>query len=577
MAVISKQLAEKYPDSNTGHAANLIPLESELAWRIKPALGMLSGAVFLLVLIAIANASNLLLARGTARRGEMAVRTALGAGRWRLVRQSLAESAWLAVGGAAGGILLASWGLEALRAAFFERIEFFSQAGLDSAGIDWRVLGFTLVVAAVCTLICGAVPAAANAGTDLTVTMRASGRSAAGAARHRFQDALVVAEVALSLVLLTGAGLLTKSFLSLLRVDPGFRAGRLLTAGLSLPQVQYRTTPDAVSFYDRLLEKVRSLPGVESAALTDTLPLSGDDNRTGVIVEGRAEPPGDHFRMHPRLVSSNYLDTMGIPLLAGRSFTAADDRAKPLVAIVSETTARRYWPGQAAVGRRFAFFSAAGPWYEVVGVVGGVHNLAMDRDATEDVYLPFRENPFRFAPDSASLVLRTSQTEAVMAPGLRRVVAGLDRSIPLGAIRSMEDYLGNSEAPRRFNLILIGIIAGVALALAAAGLYGVLAYLVSRRTGEIGIRMALGARRADVVWLVIGRGLSLAGTGLAAGLAASLFTARVMSSLLFNVEPRDATVLAAAPVVLLAVAVLACYIPARRAARVDPVVALRLE
>jgi putative ABC transport system permease protein len=576
MALISKQLERQYPDSNTGHAANLIPLRENLSESIKPALLVLLGAVFLVVLIACANVANLLLARASVRRREMAVRAALGCGKWRLAQQSLVESALLGCSGAIAGILLAMWGLDVMRSAFFNKNEFFSQAGLDAITMDWRVLLFTLLSALLTTLVFGVSPAFANADADLNDTLRSGGRGNIGD-RGRFRNALVVAEVALSLLLLTGAGLLGKSFLALLDVNPGFRSTQVLTAGLSLGASKYKTTQQAADFHDRLLARALALPGVRSAGLTDVLPLSGDDNRMGIAIPGRAPQPGEHWRMNPRLVSAGYLETMGIPLVKGRGFNAEEAAGTRPAAILSQTAARRYWPDGNAIGQHFKFNNDNAPLMEIVGVAGDVHNNALDHDATADLYLPYHANPYFYAPTVMSLVLRTSGNEAALAPAIRSMVSSLDRSLPVSNIRPMEEYVAGSATPRRFNLVLLGTFALMALLLAAAGLYGVMSYLVSQRTGEIGIRMALGARPADVLGLVVKKAMILAGAGVSLGMIAALGVTRVMGSLLYGVEARDPMVFALTPAVLIAVAALASYIPARRAARVDPMVALRME
>ncbi len=579
MALIAKQLEQQYPDSNTGHAANLIPLREDLSGTIKPALGVLLGAVFLVVLIACANVANLLLARASVRRREMAVRAALGCSKWRLARQSLMESALLGLVGAGSGILLAMWALDVMRSEFFNRVErigFFSRAGLDAITIDWRVLLFTLVSALASVLIFGLSPALASAGADLNDALRSGGRGSAGE-RGRFRSVLIVAEVAISLLLLTGAGLLAKSFLALMNVNPGFHAEHVLAAGISLPSTKYRATEQAAQFHDTLLERAAALPGVRSAALTDVLPLSGDDNRMGIKIPGREPRPGEHLRMNPRLVSTGYLATMGIPLLQGREFTATDATGIRPVAILSETAARRYWQDGNVVGKRFAFNNDSAPWMEIIGVVGAIHNQSLDRDPTPDLYLPYRENPYLFAPTAMTLVLRTVEDEATLAPAVRDMVRSLDRSLPVSHIRPLEAYVGDSSAPQRFNVVLLGAFAVIALLLASAGLYGVMSYLVNQRTREIGIRMALGARPMDVLRLVVRKAMLLAGAGVVLGMIAAAAATRLMSSLLFGVQARDPMVFAVAPVILIAVAMLASYIPARRASRVDPLVALRMD
>jgi putative ABC transport system permease protein len=578
LALLSKHLEQQYPDSNTGHVANLTPLREDLSRTIKPALMVLLGAVFLVVLMACANVANLLLAQASVRRREMAVRAALGGSRWRLARQSLVESALLGFAGAGAGILLAMWGLDILRSAFFNRaqIGFFSQAGLDSIAMDWRVLLFTLISALASVLLFGVSPALASAGADLNDTLRSGGRGSTGD-RGQLRSILIVGEVAISLLLLTGAGLLAKSFLALMEVNPGFRAEHVLAAGISLPNSKYRTTEQAAGFHDTLLNRAAALPGVRSVGLTDTLPLSGDDNRMGVSIPARPPQPGEHLRLNPRLVSTGYLETMGIPLVKGRNFNAEDASGKHGVAILSETAARLYWSNGNAVGQHFEFARTGAQSLEVVGIVKDVRNRALDREATADVYLPYRENPYLFAPTAMTLVLRTVEDETTLAMAVRTLVSSMDRSLPVSHVRPMEAYVADSSSPERFNLVLLGAFAAIALLLATAGLYGVMSYLVNQRTGEIGIRMALGARPMDVQGLVVRKAMLLAGVGVALGMIAAAAATRVMSSLLFGVQARDPMVFAVAPVILIAVAALASYIPARRASRVDPLVALRMD
>jgi putative ABC transport system permease protein len=578
LALLSKRLEQQYPDSNTGHVANLTPIREDLSRTIRPALMVLLGAVFLVVLIACANVANLLLAQASVRRREMAVRAALGGSRWRLARLSLVESALLGFAGAGAGILLAMWALDVLRSAFFNRaqIGFFSQAGLDAIAMDWRVLLFTLISAVASVMLFGVSPALASAGADLNDTLRSGGRGSTGE-RGKLRSVLIVGEVAISLLLLTGAGLLTKSFLALMDVNPGFRAEHVLAAGISLPSSKYRTTEQAAGFHDTLLDRAAALPGVRSVGLTDTLPLSGDDNRMGVRIPARPPQPGEHLRLNPRLISTGYLETMAIPLVKGRSFNTEDATEKHGVAILSETAARLYWPNGNAVGQHFEFDRTDAKALEVVGIVKDVHNRALDRDATADVYLPYRESPYLFAPTVMTLVLRTVEDESTLATAVRTLVSSMDRSLPVSHVRPMEAYVVDSSSPQRFNLVLLGAFAGIALLLATAGLYGVMSYLVNQRTSEIGLRMALGARPMDVLGLVVRKAMLLAGVGVALGMIGAAAATRVMTSLLFGVQARDPMVFAVAPAVLMAVAALASYMPARRASRVDPLVALRMD
>ena len=505
------------------------------------------------------------------------MRAALGCSRARLIMNSFVESAILAVAGAAGGLALAWWGLAALRSAFFNRLTFFSAAGLDDTHIDWRVLLFTLACALFSTLLFGVSPALSGAALPLNEALRTGGRGSTSADRHNVRSVLVVVQVSLSLLLLTGAGLLGKSFLHLMSVNPGFQTERIITADINLPGAQYRTTAQVAAFYDNLLDRAAALPGVRTSGLTDTLPLSGEDNRMGVQIEGREPRPGEMFRLHPRLVSMNYLGTMNVPLLQGRWFTATDAGAKRPVAIVSDAAARKYWPEGSPVGQRFRFTNENAPWLEVIGVAGGVHNMALDQESTQDVYLPYRENPFLYAPARMTLVLGSDLDETALASSIRTAVASLDRSVAVSDIRPIESRLTDSVAPKRFSLILLTLFAMMAIVLAAAGLYGILSYLVSQRMPEIGIRMALGASKRDVVRMVMGRGAMLAGAGIVLGVAASLAATRALSKLLFDVHPHDPAILGAISIFLAIVALLASYIPARRATKVDPLVALRTE
>lgn len=581
MEVISRQLEQANPDSNVGHAANLLLLHEELSGQLQPALLVLLGAVFLVILIACANVANLMLARASVRARETAVRAALGCSRARLILQSFMESAVLAVAGATVGVALAWWGLAAMQSAFFTRLDFFSTAGLTNIEPDWRVLVFTLGCAVLSTVLFGISPALTGAGVHrrvhLNEALRSGGRGSTSGDRQNYRSVLVVVQVALSVILLTGAGLLGKSFLRLMSVNPGFEAGQVVTASISLPGARYRTNEQAAAFYDALLERAGALPGVRAAATTDVLPLSGDDNRSGVRVEGFDPRPGERIRMHPRLVSPGYLETMGIRLVQGRRFTAADATAKHQVAIISEAAAQKYWPNGNPVGKRFGFRMDNAPWIEVVGVAGAVHNLALDRDSTPDVYLPYRENPFLYVLTRVSLVLKSDLSERALASSIRATVASLDPSVAVSDIRPMGLHVTDSVAPQRFNLILLALFAAIALVLAATGLYGVLSYLVSQRSAEIGIRMALGAGKQDVLWMVIGRGFVLACAGVVLGTATSLGATQVMSKLLFGVEPRDPAIFVMLPFFLLVVALVASYIPARRATKVDPLTALRAE
>lgn len=577
MEVISKQLASQYPDTNTGHVANIVPLRQDLTGRLQSTLAMLMGAVFLLILIACANVAGLLLARASARKRETALRLALGCDRMRLLAQSLVESSILSIVGAAGGIALAVWGLSILRTLYFQRLASFAVPGLDRIELDWRVLVFTLASVILTTALFGSSSAASAWRLALDQSLRLAGRGASSGDSQRFRSALVIAQVALALLLLVGAGLLSKSFLQLMNIKLGFQAERRTIATLTLPALQYRTLQQAAKLYDSVIDRVASMPGVQSVAVTDILPLSGNDNRAGAQVQGYDPRPGEQIRMHPRLVTPGYLETMGIPVRAGRAFSAFDEAGERHVAVVSEIIANRYWPNESALGKRFRFTVDGARWLEVVGVVGSVHNRAPDREPTPDVYLPFRENQLRYVPARVALVIKSGLDVSSLAPGIRQAIASVERSVSVADIRPLDSFVDDVTVARRFILLLVSLFATAALVLAAAGLYGLLSFVVGQRTGEIGLRMALGASRLQILREVLQQGVRLAGAGILIGLIASLALARLMSTLLFGVHPNDPFVLGAIACILLGVAVLATAVPAWRASKVEPLTALRTD
>jgi putative ABC transport system permease protein len=577
MELISKQLESQYPESNTGHVANLVPLRQELTGRMQSTLAMLMGAVFLLILIACANVASLLLARASARKRETALRLALGCDRMRLLAQSLVESSILSILGAAGGIALAVWGLAMLRSVYFQRLAFFAMPGLDRIELDWRVLAFTLGSVILSTALFGSSSAVSAWRLALDQSLRSGGRGAGSGDSQRFRSALVIAQVALALLLLVGTGLLSKSFLQLMNVKLGFQAEQRTTATLTLPALQYRTLQQAAKLYDAVINRVASMPGVQSAAITDILPLSGNDNRAGAQVQGYDPRPDEQIRMHPRLVTAGYLETMGIPLRAGRVFSASDAANERRVAVVSEITANRYWPNQSALGKRFRFTVEGAPWLEVVGVVGTVHNRAPDREPTPDVYLPVRENQLPYVPTRVALVIKSSLDASSLGPSIRQAIASIERSVSVADIRPLDSFVDDVTVGRRFILLLVSLFATAAMVLAASGLYGLLSFVVGQRTAEVGVRMALGASRLQILREVLAQGVRLAGAGILIGLFASLALARLMSTLLFGVHPNDPIVLGAITSILLGVAVLATFVPAWRASKVEPLTALRTE
>jgi putative ABC transport system permease protein len=567
---IATQLEQENPNVNRGHGVNLVPLREQLVGDVRKPLLALFGAVSFVLLIACLNVANLLLARGVARRREFAVRSALGAGRGRLIRQLLMESLLLA--GAAGGtgLLLAVWGIEALKAILPQGL---MVIGLDEFGLEMPVLFFLLGISVVTILLFGLMPAMKVAGVDLNETLKESGRAVTGALAHRrLRGGLVVVEVALSLVLLAGAGLMIRTFVSLYNVKPGFDAQNVLTFQLGLVANRYPDPLKRADFYRQLTEEIRALPGVTAAGAISHLPMSGQDSRTGVGIEGRESNPDEPKRMHHRVVTPEYFQTMRIPLLEGRALSERDTRDAPPVLLVNAAAARRFWPGGSPTGSRVQL-GGTEVWREVVGVVGDVKHWGLDANVNPEMYLPIAQTPTGFM----NVVVRARGEPAALMETVRGVVRRFDKQLPAGRMRTMDDVMATWLSPRRFVFVLLGVFAGVALVLAGVGLYGLMNQLVAQRAHEIGIRMALGAQKRDVMELVVSNGMRLALLGLAVGLAGGLALTQFLGKLLYGVQPTDPITFVAVAMLLGAVALLACWIPARRATRVDPMVALRYE
>ncbi|MCP9495921.1 MAG: ABC transporter permease [Pyrinomonadaceae bacterium MAG19_C2-C3] len=573
MNTIAARLGQQYPDQNTDLGATVTSLHDHVVGDIKPALLILLGAVGLVLLIACANVANLLLARAAVRQKEIAVRIALGASRLRLIRQFLTESILLSVLGGVVGLLLSLWGVKLLKAFIPENI-----SQVQSVTVDAKVLLFTLLVSLLTGLIFGLAPITQASNFNLNETLKEGGRdSATGSRGNRIRGLLVVTEVAISLILLIGAGLLINSFLRLRNVDTGFRADNLLTMRIVLPTLKYPDQTRRTAFYTELVSRIENLPGVQTAAVTNWIPLVQQGDSQGISIEGRPDPgPGKNPVVVTRVVSPDYFSTMGIQLLQGRQFGDQDRVDSPRVIVVSQEMARRYWQGEDPLGKRIKTGGAnsPNPWMEIVGVTKDVRQVKLDADPKPQMYVPYTQ-PVFFQP--SHLVVRTDVEPRSLAATVRKTVWEIDKDQPVSNISTMEDVLSESIARQRFSMLLLGIFAAVALVLAAVGIYGVMSYSITQRTHEIGIRMALGAQASDVLKLAIGGGLKLVFIGVAIGLALSFVLTRLMSSLLFGVTATDPLTFVAVSLSLIVVALAACFVPARRATKVDPLIALRYE
>jgi putative ABC transport system permease protein len=571
MGAIDRRLAEAFPESEKRRQTVLFPLRDRIVGEIKPALLVLFGAVGLVLLIACANFANLLLARAAAREQELVVRVALGAGRWRLTRQLLTESVLIAALGGAIGVALAVWGVDVLIALKPENLPL-----VDTIRVNGNVLLFTLGVSALTGIVFGLAPVWQVTRINVSDTLKEGGRGAAGAARHRLRSALVVAEVALALLLLVGAGLLIKSFWKLRNVSPGFNPENLLTMRIELPESRYRGMPEQTQYRRAMLAEVNSIPNTK-VALVSELPLSGEALNHDFAVEGRDVAVGDEPDVQTRSIEGDYFRVMQIPLLSGRELTPYDNENAPLVGVINESLAQRFFKDQNPIGRRVRWARDSRPnWITIVGVVADVKHFGLDEVALPELYTPY---PQSNAPWKRwmNLVVRGPGDAAALTQDVKKRVWRIDPRIPLTKTRTMTEVMGASFAARRFNMLLLGVFAAVALALAAVGIYGVMAYAVTQRTHEIGVRIALGAKPRNVIRMVVGRGMRLTMIGAALGLALSIAMTRLMSTLLFGVGATDPMTIATVSTLLIAVALLACWIPARRAARVDPIIALRYE
>ncbi|MGH9703897.1 MAG: ABC transporter permease [Candidatus Acidiferrales bacterium] len=572
METIASALSRQYADTNKFHGVKIATELDRMVGDVRPALLILFGAVGCVLLIACVNVANLLLARAASRQKEIAIRSSLGAGRMRIVRQLLTESLVLAFLGGALGLILAWWGTDVLLALSPANVPRVSAIHLSG-----RVLGFTALASLATGLFFGLLPALQISRSDLAETLKEGGRgSTEGAMRNRMRSALVVAEVALALVPLAGAGLLIQSFLRLSRVKPGFDPHNVLTVTIGLPDARYNVSQQA-AFFEQLLNRTRALPGVRSAAAVEPLPLSSDQIQVSFTIEGRPVAKSDEPSTNYRDVTDDYFQTLHIPLLQGRDFSAQDNSKSPAVIIVNQTFSRTFFPGENPLGKHIQPGMSVGPgtkvMREIVGVVGDVRHLGLNQEAGPEVYAPESQMPF----DGMILVVRTDSDPRSAIGAIRQQVRALDKDLPVFDAKLLEEYLSASLAQPRFNTFLLGIFAVVALLLAVVGLYGVMSYSVVQRTHEIGIRMALGAQAKNVMQMVVGQALRLTLTGCVIGLAGAWAVTRLMSTLLYGVSASDPATFAAVALLLGVVSLLACYVPARRAMRVDPMVALRYE
>jgi len=573
MDTIAARLAQQYPDYNTRIGTVVVPLQEEVVGDIKPALLILLGAVGFVLLIACANVANLLLARAAVRQKEIALRLALGASRSRLTRQFLTESVLLAMFGAGLGLLLAVGGIRMLKTFIPATI-----AQVQTINIDARVLIFTAFIAVVTGIAFGLAPALQASHLNLNDTLKEGGRDAGGGSKgNRLRGLLVIGEVAVSFVLLIGAGLLINSFFHLRNLQPGFRADHLLTMKVDLSEVKYPDRDRRAVFFDEVIRRVRALPGVQSAAVAGNLPLTYNGDSMNISVEGVPDPPPDQRSdVIFRAIGPGYVGTMGIPIIRGRDFTDQDKADSKDVVVISEKTAQHFWPGQDPIGRRLKPGSSTSktPWREVIGIVKDVRQNDFIAAPKMQMYFTYRQLK-DLAPNA--LVVRTSIEPLSLAASVRDAIWSVDKDQTVADIDTMEHIVAEAVARQRFSMLLLGLFATLALLLASVGIYGVMSYSVAQRTHEIGIRIALGATRGDVLQMTIKQGLKLVGSGMILGLAAAFLLTRVLQTLLFGISATDPVTFFGISLVLLAVAILASYIPALRATNVDPLVALRAQ
>jgi putative ABC transport system permease protein len=575
LATIAKQIEKEHPDQNAKIGAFAVPLREEISGTSRPAILVLVGAVCFVLLIACANVANLLLARAAGRRREIGMRLTLGASRGRVIRQVLTESLLLASLGGGTGLVLAFWGIPLLKSLIPAGI-----APLSGSEVNIRALLYTFAVSVATGTAFGVFPALRASSVDLSSSLKqGGGRDGAGSGGKRLRDALVVCEVALAIVLLSGAALMIRSLENLYQLDPGFRADHVLVMRTPLPRQKYEKFVPRKAFYDQVLGRVGQLPGVVAAGYATWVPLTNTGGATGITIENQPAPePGQQPIPNVRIVSKDYTRALTMKLIRGRLFDQHDDTGTQAVALINETMARRFWHGEDPMGKRFT--CCADPtnkpaWITIVGIVGDVHQAGLDVPARPEMYMPYQQQDFGYEPEY--LAVKTTGEPLLMAESVRKVIWAVDKEQPVAGVMPLEDLVDDNLAARRIQASLLGGFAGMALLLAALGIYAVLSFAVSQRTQEIGVRVALGAAPGDVLHLIFSHGLRLFLIGASLGLAAALALSRTLTHLLYGVSAYDPMSFAGVTVLLAGVTLLACYIPARRAMRVDPMVALRYE
>ena len=574
LGLIAQRLATQFPDSNTGRTIVVRTVLEDTVRSYKKLLPVFWGAAFFVLLIACANVANLLLARAAGRTKEIALRLALGATRWQIIKQLLTESVVLAFIGGALGILIAVWGVELLKSSLPDDAPLM-MPGFDKLGVNWAVLGYMTLISVLTGILFGLAPGWQASRTELGEILNSASKAIGGSRRKHLRESLVVVEVALSLVLLIGAGLMMRSFLNVLRADPGFNPQGVVTMSLTLPSTKYKDTKSRAAFFQELSERVGRLPGMEAAGVVNYLPLGQSNSTSPILIEGQPEPvPGSENDGRYRVVSTDYFRAMQIGLLDGRNFTEHDTPDSTPVIIINEFLAKRFWPEGKPVGKRIRFTGPIGenPWMEVVGVVSNVRH-EMNLPITPDYFLPLAQDPW----STMSLVARTSLDPSSQISMIRDEIKSIDPDQPVADVRTMVEVRNRSIMHYRFSSGILGIFGFFALLLAASGIYGVMNYAVSQRTQEIGVRMALGANGNDVLSLVMKQGIWMVGIGIVLGLIGAFVLTGAMTKVLYDVGATDWPTFLGVTFVLALVALLACFIPARRATKVDPMVSLRYE